>query len=549
MMNSLRGAGLSILICLLCGESSFAQQGNQQQAGELHGNFQIDAQYYNKDSLIGAPVVPEKVLTNGFMNLWYTRGEFSAGLRYESYLNVMQGFDPRYKGSGIPFKFASYKNDNLEATVGNFYEQFGGGLLLRAYEERGLGYDNAFEGIRVRYQPTKGVYLKGLIARQRTFFALSAGIVRGFDAEVNFNELLDPAEPYKTTVIIGGGMVSRFQTDQDPIYNLPENVGAYDARLNIIRGKINFLAEYGYKYNDPNATNKLIYAPGQALNLTATYSTKGFGLLLAAKRLDNFDFRSDRTAAGIGANINFLPALTRQHTYNLPATIYPYATQPNGEMGFQAELTYRIKKDSKLGGKYGTELIVNFSGTNGIVKNPTSNDTLGYTSPFFKASKDVFFRDFHIEIHKKFNSKWKGNFVYLNWVYNKDVVQGLTGFGTIYANMAVVDIAYKISKTHTIRLETQALFSKQDLGSWAMGLLELTLAPHWFVAVLDQYNYGNPNKDLQIHYVTGNTGYTKNGNRIMLQYGRQRAGIFCVGGVCRNVPASNGFSISVLSSF
>lgn len=531
---------LSVLVT-----SISAQQVNQ---GELHGNFQLDAQYYNIDSLIGAPVVKEKILTNGFMNLWYTKGNFSGGIRYENYLNVMQGFDPRYKGSGIPFRFASYKNDNLEATVGNFYEQFGGGLILRAYEERGLGYDNAFDGIRIRLQPTKGIYLKGLIARQRTFFSLSSGIIRAFDAEFNLTEMVNKPDA-KTIVILGGSAVSRFQRDEDPIYNLPENVAAFAGRLTINRGKFNIQAEYGYKYNDPNATNKFIYHPGQALSVTSTFSSKGFGILLSAKRLDNFDFRSDRTAAGIGANVNFLPALTRQHTYNLPATIYPYATQPNGEMGFQAELSYRLKKGSKLGGKYGTEVTVNFSGTNGIVKNKVDNDTLGYSSPFFQASNQMFFRDFHVEIHRKLNAKWKATIMYLNWVYNKDVVQGLSGFGTIFADMGVVDVAYKINSKHTVRLETQVLISKQDMGSWGMGLVEYTFAPKWFVAIVDQYNYGNPDPIKQIHYFTLNTGYTNNGNRIMLQYGRQREGIFCVGGVCRSVPASNGFSISVTSSF
>src|SRR5690606_12894688 len=129
----------------------------------------------------------EKILSNGFMNLCYTKGNFTAGVRYESYLNVMQGFDPRYKGTGIPFRFISFKNEGLEATAGSFYEQFGSGLILRAYEERGLGYDNVFDGINLRYQPVKGVYLKGLIARQRTFFTYSPGIVRGLDAEFAFN--------------------------------------------------------------------------------------------------------------------------------------------------------------------------------------------------------------------------------------------------------------------------------------------------------------------------------------------------------------------------
>jgi hypothetical protein len=42
---------------------------------EIHGNFQFDAQYYIKDSLIGALDVPEKVLSNGFGNLNFTKGK------------------------------------------------------------------------------------------------------------------------------------------------------------------------------------------------------------------------------------------------------------------------------------------------------------------------------------------------------------------------------------------------------------------------------------------------------------------------------------------
>jgi len=34
-----------------------------------------------------------------------------------------------------------------------------------------------------------------------------------------------------------------------------------------------------------------------------------------------------------------------------------------------------------------------------------------------------------------------------------------------------------------------------------------------------------------------------------LMYGKQREGIFCVGGVCRNVPASNGVTLTITSSF
>jgi len=44
-------------------------------------------------------------------------------------------------------------------------------------------------------------------------------------------------------------------------------------------------------------------------------------------------------------------------------------------------------------------------------------------------------------------------------------------------------------------------------------------------------------------------GYIEGATRITISGGRQRQGIFCVGGVCRVVPASNGVSLSVTTSF
>jgi hypothetical protein len=83
----------------------------QDEINSIHGNFQVDAQYYQPDSLIGAPKVPEKMLSNAFGQISYTRGNFSTGLRYESYNNVMQGFDKRYKGQGITNRYVRYRTN------------------------------------------------------------------------------------------------------------------------------------------------------------------------------------------------------------------------------------------------------------------------------------------------------------------------------------------------------------------------------------------------------------------------------------------------------
>lgn len=533
-----------LLVLVVVTQKIFAQNLN---AGEIHGNFQLDAQYYNPDSAIGAQAVPEKFLMNSFTNLIYTNGDFTAGVRFESYLNTMLGFDPRYVGTGFPYKYASFNRDNFSITIGNYYEQFGSGLIFRSYEERGLGFDNAMEGVRVKYTLMKGIHLKGIIGKQRYYFDKGAGIVRGFDGEIALNELVKGYEEKKTKVFFGGSFVSKYQVDQDPIYVLPENVGAWAGRVKLNRGGWAFYSEYANKINDPSSVNNFIYKKGGGLFVNTSYSQKGIGINLSGKVIDNMNFRSDRTAQNNDLLINYLPALTRQHTYNLAATIYPYATQPNGEMAYQGDITYTINKGSKLGGKYGTTVLVNYAAANGLDTTKLASG-LGYKADYTKLGA-VYYKDFNIEIQKKVSKPLKFTLFYANFVYNKDVAQGKVNEGIVYANIEVLEFTYKFNDKHALRMEFQGLQTKQDHGDWATVVAEYTISPKWFFSTVNQYNYGNHIKAERLLYPIGQIGFIKNSTRITLGYGRQRAGIFCIGGICRVVPASNGATISISSSF
>jgi hypothetical protein len=536
--------------------------------GQVHGNFQVDAQYYKQDKAIGAIDVPEKVLSNAFANLIYTNGDFNAGLRYESYLNPMLGYDIRYKGSGIPYWFATYKAEIFEVTVGNFYEQFGSGMILRAYEERNLGFDNAFSGIRIKVSAYKGVTLKGLIGKQRFFWDQGPGIVRGFDANLYLNEMLPSLESSKTRIELGGSFVSKYQPSEEIVRTVmllhdtlsflsvpPQNVGAFSSRVNISHGRISFSGEYAHKINDPVELNNFIYKPGNALLLTATYSQKGLGMILSTKWMDNMSFKSDRNEKGNFMDINYLPALTKQHVYTLPA-MYPYSTQPNGEMAIQAQVNYNIKKNTMMGGAYGTDVAVNFSTINSIVKNPVNDTTAigefgttGYKTKFMAMGDQRYFTDFNIEVLHKFNKRFKGNFSYVNLVYNQDVMKGDRGEPMLYAQIALADMTLKVQKHNAVRMEMQHLWTNQDNRNWALVLLEYDVAGEWFFAASDQYKYEITESDSGLHYYNIAAGYISKANRVQLSYGKQREGIVCVGGVCRQVPASNGFSISITSSF
>ena len=536
--------------------------------GQIRGNFQIEGQIYQEDSVIGAEEVPERYRTNAFLNVIYTNGGFSAGIRYESYLNQLLGYPEGYgNNSGIMYRYISFTKDKLAVTVGSFYEQFGSGLTLRTYEERGLGYDNALEGIRVKYQPVKGINLTGITGKQRLFFDFAPGIVRAFDADININELIPILQESKTRVQIGGSFVSKYQTDDNSAFVLPENVANYGGRINIYRGKVNFMAEYAKKINDPSGDNGFIYHEGEAIFLQGSYSQKGFGVIVSAKRNDNMSFRSDRNEGIQNALINYLPALTKQHTYNLLATLYPYAVQLNGELAFQADVIYKVKKGTALGGKYGMDIQLNFSSANGLDTtnlNDESTNRLGYTSKFLSPGEN-YFKDFNTTVSKKINKQWKGKLTYAYLEYNQNVIEGKSGQADVFSNVGVIEATYKINKKHSIRTEVQALITEQDKGDWRTLLIEYSFSPHWFFAVQDQYNVGS-DKAFQegsnifesvskvkfnsaYNYYNVSAGYNNGGNRISLTYGRQRAGIFCVGGVCRVVPASSGLYLSITSSF
>jgi hypothetical protein len=103
-----------------------------------------------------------------------------------------------------------------------------------------------------------------------------------------------------------------------------------------------------------------------------------------------------------------------------------------------------------------------------------------------------------------------------------------------------------------LRAELQLLFTerKVDQGHWFTGILEYTASPNWFASVQVQWNFGNPEglSKGQVYPIFG-VGYIHNASRFTVSYGRNRAGLFCVGGVCRTVPAGSGLTFSFTHSF
>ena len=559
MIHELRGK--VVLMALLAVAAGGAVKAQGIMGGHVTGNMQIDAQMSRADSVIGAADVPEKLLMNARADVLYQNGDFSAGLRFEAYQNPMLGFDARYKGAGVANWFVAYNGDWLSVTAGNFYEQFGSGMILRAYEDRYLGIDNSIQGLNVQLRPWKGVTLKALAGRQRFFWDYGRGMVRGMDGEVNLNTVVKSMENSKLRVTLGAGFVSKYEEDEsipsaaDPSYrlNLPLNVGAGAARMDLAYGNWNLNAEYARKGQDPSVMNDYIYRPGEALMLNLTYSMKGFSANLQAKHVDNMCFKSVRSQTGEMLYINYIPAITKQHTYAF-LTMFPYATQVTGEEGVQADVMYKIKKGSVLGGKYGTDLHLNGSIIRGLDTTVIGGaGTDGYNAGWF-GKGDLYYADFSFEVAKKLSKKVKLTATYAYQLFNP-VVEGHEP--DLYHNHVVIgDLSWRVSKKHSLRFEAEWMGSdsKYDpaaghddrrAGDWVMGLVEWNIGSHWFVSASDQYAYN----DGIGNYYNLSVGYNMGATRLQLGYGKQREGLLCIGGVCRQVPASNGLTFSLTTSF
>ena len=165
-----------------------------------------------------------------------------------------------------------------------------------------------------------------------------------------------------------------------------------------------------------------------------------------------------------------------QHTYTL-AALYPYATQMTpGEWAFQAEVGYNFKRKTALGGRYGTNVKVNFSHVRGIDQETDATHTTepggnGAKSKFFKMGPETYYQDINVQIDKKVSRQLKLNFMYAHQRYNQKIVEG-HGSDAIKSHIFVAEGKYQFSPKITLRGEAQYLHTKQDQGDWWFGLLE-----------------------------------------------------------------------------
>lgn len=538
--------------------------GATQTKAQLSGGFESNTALYIDDASIKLEQIEarQRFRSNNYLRLDYKFKKFTAGVQAEAYEpKALLNYSPQLNKTNLGNYYINYKNEKLrlEATAGHFYEQFGSGLVLRTWEDRQLGIANSIAGGLIKYAPLPSIQLTALYGKQRNGlgFDFTDGNIAAVNAEAALSTLF---KSKKVKFGIGLSYVNRNEKKQ--VYaGLNKNTLLTSLRADFSAGGFTADVEYAFKSKDAlvefNTVRPELQFDGDAYLLNLGFAKNGFGVNANFRRLENFGFYSQRRASGNvynEAGLNYLPALTKQYDYTL-TNIYVYAAQPNlsfepnrnkaGEIGGQVGLFYHFKKETPLGGKYGTNISVNYAQWHGL-KGRFDAAQRKYAAEKL-ALGQKYYRDASLEIRKKWNKKWSSVYTYLNQYYNARYVE--EAIGEVNANTIVIDNTLRLKKSASIRLDVQHQWADGGFKNWAAAQVEYNFNSIWSLFALDLYNYGNSVVKDKIHYYNFGTSFNKGAYRVQVSYGRQRGGLICVGGVCRFVPQSAGLNVALNYSF
>lgn len=556
---------LTLFTSLSCLTYISAQESDDKKdKGEFSGNFQNTNQFYVNDSIIGTNTTQYKrelSSADAWLFLSYKLKGFKFNLRYDVFNNSPL-FNPSeaYTKSGIGMWSVSKDIDKFNITVGYFYDQFGTGMVFRAFEDRNLGLDFAINGARVIYTPSENTQIKAFTGLQKFRFDVRPEVIKGINIEhrIEVNENLN--------FQLGASGVNR-TIDQGTMNTIVGTINNYELAnrfiptYNVYLGnvyntlsykKFSLYTEYCQKSKEAifnPILDRMELKDGRVYYTSLSFSTKGLGINAQYKRIESFSLRTSPLENLNLGMIAYLPSLTRQNTYRLLAR-YNAVVQELGENALGMEFT--IKPQWAYFKKHQTTININTSVVTG--KNDFDANRI---NPFdFSTDTTRYFREHYIDVSHKFNKKFKAmvGFQYIN--YNQQLFEQKTKeYEYVTAKTYFGEITYKLTPTRSLRVEAQYLNTAQDLGDFINATVELNIAPHYSFSVGDMVNVNRVKRntasssDDLVHYWNVFGSYTYKTTRMTAGFIKQVEGVNCTGGVCRVEPAFSGVRVTLQTNF
>lgn len=454
-------------------------------------------------------------------NLDYSKGIFAAGLRLE----VFQPNDPDpsiHRGklyyADIAYKYLSVDVSNLDygvkLTVGNYYQLFGRGMVLKSYEDRNIRVDNNLIGLKINafYEDLFLTALSGTAANSQN---IREDVIHAVDIYYSGLSFLKPGFSYAV--------------------NIPQNQNVGKTSITSFRiepsiWNFDFYFEFGAKQNQ-NIKNQFLNEDeliiGKGFYAGSSFYIGSASISAEYKIYDNFAFTSsDQTIS-----YNTPPALRKEYTYLL-LNRHPSALNANNEQGFQVEINYVLDDETNFQANYGI--------TNSLGKNSYYQRINRLNIPSQLQFKEFFFQA---------NRIWNGNFnSTFSFGYNEEVSSLTKNITPIIENKIYFDdintIKVIFEHQHTTNTSTQEKYFSNVLA------IEYLRSPSFNVMLLTemQTKEKDSGKLVRKFWSFIQFGYKIFTNTdLSLLIGSRQAGNICIGGVCRFEPEFKGVELKMLT--
>ena len=560
-----------VMLLVLMGTCNWALgQSKDSDKGQFSGNLLMTYQKYIRDDSIGANTKVYKENTasaDAWLFMQYRIKGYSFILRYDAFNNSPL-LDPQdaYTNHGIGFWQINKSVDKLDITMGSFYDQFGTGILFRAYEQRQIGIDYAIQGMRLKYNINDKWAIKGFAGNQKgnikNRFGYANQVISGLNVEGN----LELGKDSKYGALqVGASGVNR-TLDRETMDRLVGTINTYDLadrfypKYNVYGGNAYFTytkdnfswtVEGNVKSKEAilEDDSKFRLKGGKVLYTSMSWGKGGWnlgkqkasvGLNIQARHVDHFSFRTAPTENLLNGLVSYLPSMTRQNTYRLLSR-YNAPGQAMGEDGIQGEIEFKPRK--------GTQIFFNGS----YVQTLASNGKLNKATGVMEAEK--LFSENYIEVVQKIGKHDKLKLGVQRIVYNQTRYESEPEYVPVKTFTPFGEWLHTMNQGKSLRVEWQYLNTKNDQGSFANLMIEMFVNKNLSIAVADMVNVV-PHRyermiiaDKVLHYPTFFIGYTEKNTVFTLAFLKQQQGVNCSGGICREEPAFSGVRFTVSSNF
>ena len=505
---------LLIIIIIVFSSSILAQTGMRLNIMPEGLGFSNQLEYsYDVD-------LKREILEN-WLNLDYSKGIFSTGLRY----SIFQPNDPdpsisrgKDKYAAIDFIYFDVaignRMEGLDILVGNYYALVGRGMLLKSFEDRSIRIDNNLLGLKVigKYE---GFILTALSGMPENSQADRKDILHLADIEYRNLKWLKLGGTYASNLPPVDEIA---RTDMASVRALPSfwNIDIY--------------TEYGVKMNadvQKNAFDDSESIIGQGFYGNLNLYLGSLSLLGEFKHYDNFAFTTqDGTVF-----YNLPPSVRLEYTYMLPNR-HPSPLDPNNEQGYQVAAAYSLDDETYFNTAYTiTKTLPGDSYFQRI------NDT---DNPVQTQLKEFYFQG---------QRDWSSSFTTIAaFAFNEELTSNTKNITPI------LELRYYFKDINTIKLifEHQHSTNKttDEQHYTDVLLLEYLRSPRFNVALVAELETTEPEAGNIVRKFWGfvQVGYKLGYHTdISLLIGTRQAGNICIGGVCRFEPEFRGIELKMLT--